>query len=241
MYFRMAEGVGTGSIPRDFFQWPINYTFYSGRLIPDYAGQLKAYVAAHAIRTIIVADGAPGPWARLFTALGGEPLRVGGVTLYPVPERLSATRPLTPLEIEARSNLALAASLVATAHSYLSHGIPLSELTPLDAEQRDLLPRYWGGYVASQSSGGRRLEFSTRTGLWLGPWDAGTISIDLTASGQTIGPLVARYGAMAQRVYFPYPQPLTAGAARGGGVLLLRFTHDGIRRAAAMSEAAMPP
>jgi hypothetical protein len=241
MHFRMAEGVGTGSIPRDFFQWPINYTFYSGRLIPDYAGQLKAYLAAHAIRTIIVADGTPGPWAQLFTTLGGEPLRRGGVTLYPVPERLHATRPLTLLEIEGRSNLALAASLIATANYYLSRGIPLSELTPLDAEQRDLLPKYWGGYVASQGTAGQRLEFSTRTGLWLGPWDAGTISVGLTASGQTIGPLIARYGTVAQRVYFPYPQPLTAGPARGEGVLLLMFTHDGIRRAAAMPEATMPP
>lgn len=235
MYFRMAEGVGTGSIPRDFFRWPINYTFYSGHLIPDHAGQLNAYLAAHAIRKIVVADGTPGPWPELFAGLGTDPLRRGGVSLYQVPDRLQPTAgPLRPIEIEKQSNLALAASLVTAANYYLSRGIPLSELSPLDAERRGLLPQYWGGYAASEANAGRSLEFSTRTGLWLGRWESDIIGVGLTASFQTLGPLVARYRPVAQRIYFPYPQPFTGDLAHGYGVVLLLFTPDGIRRAASM-------
>ncbi len=234
MYFRMAEGVGTGSIPRDFFRWPINYTFYSGRLIPDHAGQLNAYLAAHAIRKIVVAGGTPGPWPELFAALGTEAVRRGGVLLYQVPDRLQPSRgPLGLIEIETRSNLALAASLVTAANYYLSHSIPLTELSPLDAERRGLLPQYWGGYGASEADD-HRLAFSTRTGLWLGPWEDGTIGVGLTASFQTLEPLVARYGPLAKRIYFPYPQPFTGQLAHGYGVLLLQFTSDGLRRAARM-------
>jgi hypothetical protein len=234
MYFRMAEGVGTGSIPQDFFRWPINYTLYSGRLIPDYANQLRAYLAAHAIGAIVVADGAPGPWPQLFATLGSEPLRRGGVSLYRVPQLRQPAEPLTLLEIEKRSNLALAASLISAADYYLSRGLPLTELSPLDAEQRGLLPQYWGGYAASEAKAGHGMEFSTRTGLWLGPWETGAVGVGLTVSARTIGPLVARYAPVAERIYFPYPQPFTGDLTRGHGVVLLVFTPDGVRRAATL-------
>jgi hypothetical protein len=237
MHFRMAEGVGTGSIPRDFFRWPINYTFYSGHLIPDYAVQLKAYLAAHAVRKILVVDGTPGPWPQLFATLETEPVRRGGVSLYEVPQRiLSTAGSLTPLEIETRSNLALAASLIAAANYYTSRGTPLAELTPLDAERRGLLPVYWGGYAASEVNSRQGLEFSTRTGLRLGPWEEDTIGVGLIASAQTIGPLIARYAPVAERIYFPYPQPFNGDLTRAKGILLIVFTRDGIRRAAAMPQ-----
>ena len=235
MYFRMAAGYGTGSLPRDFFRWPIAYTFYSGRLIPGYAAQLRAYLAAHGVQEIVVADGTPGPWPQLFGSLGTDPVKTGGVVLYRVPERLlPAGGRVTPLEIERRSTLALAASLITAADYYVSRGIALAEITPLDAEQRGLLPQYWGGYVASQTDAGRGLEFSTRTGLRLGPWDEDTVGVGLVVSGQTVGPLNARYGSIATRVYFPYPRPFSAELTRGDGVVLMVFTRDGIRRAAAV-------
>jgi hypothetical protein len=237
MHFRMAEGVGTGSIPRDFFRWPINYTFYSGHLIPDYAVQLKAYLAAHGVQKIVVVDGTPGPWSQLFATLETKPVRSGGVSFYEVSKRiLSTVGPLTPLEIETRSNLALAASLIAAARYYTSRGTPLAELTPLDAEQRGLLPLYWGGYVASEVNSRQGLEFSTRTGLRLGPWEEDTIGVGLIASAQTIGPLIARYEPVAERIYFPYPQPFRGDLTGAKGVLLIVFTRDGIRRAAAMPQ-----
>ncbi len=33
---------------------------------------------------IVVADGVPGPWSRLFGSLGTIPRHIGGVTLYRV-------------------------------------------------------------------------------------------------------------------------------------------------------------
>jgi hypothetical protein len=234
MYFRMAEGT-TGSLPRDFFRWPINYTFYSGRLIPGYAAQLKAYLAAHAIRAIVVVDGTPGPWSQLFGTLGTDPVRTGGVALYPVPEELRANAgSVTPVEMEKLSNFALAHALIAAADYYVARGIALEELTPLDAEHRGLLPRYWGGYAASETNAHQGLAFSTRTGLRLGPWEDDTIGVGLVASAQTIGPLIARYAPVAKRIYFPYPRPFATDLVRGDGVLLMVFTRDGIRRAAAL-------
>jgi hypothetical protein len=236
LYFRMVGG-WTGSAPRDFFRWPIIYTLYSGQLIPDYAAQLRAYLAAHAVHEIVVVEGTPGPWPQLFASLETEPKRIGGVTLYQVPERLLSTAggPLAPLEMERRSNLALAGSLIAAANHYVSRRIAIASLTPLDAEQRGLLPRYWGGYVASEANARQGLEFSTRTGLRLGPWEADTIGVGLIGSAQAIGPLIARYGSVAQRLYFPYPHPL-GDLVRGEGVLLMVFTRDGIQRAAAMPQ-----
>ncbi len=91
MYFRMAGGATPG-IPNEFKRWAILHTFYCGTLIPDYGTQLQAFLAAHNITTVIVAEGSQGPWQPLFATLEVQPVNVGGVTLYRVPARVAALK-----------------------------------------------------------------------------------------------------------------------------------------------------
>lgn len=82
-YFRMAGGYVNTATPPEFLRWPIVRTFSSEKLlIPDYDNQLKAFLRAHDVRTVIVEEGSRGPWKQLFSTLGVEPIKVGGVILY---------------------------------------------------------------------------------------------------------------------------------------------------------------
>ena len=85
--FRMVEGYVNVVPPKAFSEWPILRTFYTGEPVDRYAQQLPAFLGAHAVRAVIVADGAPGDWPELFSSLG-HPEHVGGVSLYRVPESI---------------------------------------------------------------------------------------------------------------------------------------------------------
>jgi len=51
-------------------------------LPPNYARELRRFLAAKHVTAIVVAQGFGGPWARLFGTLGVRPVTTGGVVLY---------------------------------------------------------------------------------------------------------------------------------------------------------------
>jgi hypothetical protein len=85
MYFRMAGGYVTVRDPEAFRTWPIISALRGAPLDPNVAEDLKAFVGAHHVRHIIVADDS-GALDPLFLTLDSSPTRVGEVTLYQVPE-----------------------------------------------------------------------------------------------------------------------------------------------------------
>ena len=68
-----------------YLRWRVVRTFLNGRIVPDYARALRAFLIGERVGAIVVADHTAGPWGRLFGSLGVRPIHVGGVTLYRAP------------------------------------------------------------------------------------------------------------------------------------------------------------
>jgi len=79
--FTLAAGYA-GAYPGSYTRYPTWSTLLSGTLTPDYAAQLRRFVAAKRVTAVVVDKRYPGPWRRLFGALGVRPLDTGGVLLY---------------------------------------------------------------------------------------------------------------------------------------------------------------
>lgn len=89
MYFRMAEGY-LGSIPPEFASWPIVRSLYFGEPCPDFGHQLKAFLTAYQVRTIILTPEGRYGWPMLLGALEMDRSDVDDVTLYHVPQKWPA-------------------------------------------------------------------------------------------------------------------------------------------------------
>ena len=57
-------------------------TLVMGTLTPDYAAQLRRFVAAKRVTAVVVDQTAAGPWRALFSSLGVQPTAIGGMLLY---------------------------------------------------------------------------------------------------------------------------------------------------------------
>jgi hypothetical protein len=88
MSFRLAGGYLGCQIPPSYQRYAIVHTLRTGRLIPDYGTQLKAFLAGEDVRAIVVQAGVSGPWHRLFATLRVAPVKTLGVELYRIPLRL---------------------------------------------------------------------------------------------------------------------------------------------------------
>ena len=227
MYFRMAGGY-VGTAAREFLRWPIVYTFFSGGLMPNAGEQLRAFLGAHDVRTVIVADGTEGPWRELMSTLGTAPLQVGGVTLYQVPSARTEHRPIDRLEMDRAASLAQVAALVVAADDYQHARLPLDKLSPKIALERGLIPSYWQTYPNTQRHRAAMHHYQTRDGLWLGPWEGGMTAVGITGSSKALAAVAARYGRHAARVLFPYPKESGSTLAPGNGALVMIFTRDGL-------------
>jgi hypothetical protein len=82
--FNLSDGYAGNPFPPAYSGYPAWNMFLTGRLTPDYAAQLRRFVAAKRVTAVVVDATAPGPWAKLFGTLGVAPVRTGGVLLYRV-------------------------------------------------------------------------------------------------------------------------------------------------------------
>ena len=231
MYFRSAAG-NVGFVPKEAASWPILDTFACATLIPEYAIQLKAFLAAGQIQTIVVDDRVPGPWHALFSALRTAPVNVGGVVVYRVPASiLAAYRNVTPLDMVRSVAIVQFSALISAADKYVARGLPLSELSLQRMEQLGLLPN-WGCSASGSNNPGT--QFWQHSALWAGPRNDGRIGLAISGSSQVLGRVVSRYGVSADTVYFPYPAKFSNDTAtNASGPLLMEFTRAGLLQAAA--------
>lgn len=83
--FALVGGYAGQHFPSGYTRFPTWNTLLTGRLTPDYAAQLRRFLAAKRVTAIVVQAGYPGPWPQLFGTLGVRPIRRGGVDLYLLP------------------------------------------------------------------------------------------------------------------------------------------------------------
>jgi hypothetical protein len=80
--FALVGGYAGQHFPAGYTRFPTWNTLLTGRLTPDYAVQLRRFLAAKRVTAIVVQAGYPGPWQQLFGTLGVTPAKLGGVLLY---------------------------------------------------------------------------------------------------------------------------------------------------------------
>jgi hypothetical protein len=93
MYFRLATGY-LPFAPEGFYDWPIVTSSLQRVALTDVADQWMAFVGAHDVNAVVLADGPQSlPLKQMVAALQVSPLKVGGVLLYRVrPETLAPIR-----------------------------------------------------------------------------------------------------------------------------------------------------
>jgi hypothetical protein len=234
MYFRLATGY-LPFAPEGFYDWPIVTSSLQSVAFTDVADQWMAFVGAHDVNAVVVADGPQSlPLTQMLAALKVSPLKMGGVLLYQVrPETLVPYANLTSVDMEARENDLRFSELLIAVHKYLSIGGDPARLTLGVAVQWGLLPGEWSAPQIQK----------TNYMVWLNTEQGGRIDIGLTGHYEALRPLIERYGVFAQKLYFPHHHRLGCLPPRGVRDHRLRrlvmvFDSNGIGRAASLAMMA---
>ncbi len=272
MYFRMAGGyVGYAlPIPEEHSGWPIMAGLYNVAGVPDAGDQLKAYLANHDVRAVIVGPRTNYLVARmgsrriidtwllwptidreriatdkLLASLNTQPLDIGGVRLYPIAtQTLAPYRNLTALEMQRRMARARFEALLLGAERYLAQGGDPVSLSPERAQQLGLLPQDWFGGAAFTETNANPHYFHFK--VVLGPSQGSLIAVGIEGRYDTLEPTIRSYRANARQIYFPYPVPLSpASPPRETAMMVMTFDRTGLHRAAALAmphqAAGLPP
>jgi hypothetical protein len=225
-YFRLAAARMTLP-PAEASGWPVLSTLYSGDEILDFTKQFESFLWARQIKAVIMDPQAGGPWQRLLSEAGMVPLKTEGVLFYQVKLPLVVQfRGATARDMAEREAEVSFSAMLNAARGYLATGLPLSTLSPWQAQRLNLLalpagepaplpadPHWWRN-------------------LWLGPWGESTVGIGIAGDYGSLQPLINEYGADAADIFFPFPKRLAQGGKSGSGQLLITFTPEGLRRAA---------
>jgi hypothetical protein len=86
-WFRMPVGNVGVRPPPEFGAWPAMDTLYTGTPGGGTDRQMAEYLGANDVSRVVVIDGTPGQWDRVFAELG-PPRHVAGAMVYAVPERI---------------------------------------------------------------------------------------------------------------------------------------------------------
>jgi hypothetical protein len=250
MYFRMVGGY-TATTPPEFRDWPIVDTFFAAAYLPDAGAQLDAFMARHAVSTIVVADDDPDApaWHSLASACCATHQSVGGVTVYRVaPDALKPYASATAAEMRLRADSVLFDTLVLAADRWLAEGNSLASLTPREAQRKGLIPASWrtGPTAAGwsiQENGVTDPKRRYYLGAWLGPMADGHVSVGVYGSYAALDSIVSRYRQRAVRIYFPYPSSLGVAGADARvremhGLMVFEFDREQFAAAAAEVRAS---
>jgi len=231
IYYRMAGGYTMAVPPDAFLAWPITNYFLHRDAIPDAEDQLKAFLATHDVRTVLVTDEAWSHWKPLMSTLATSFQHAGGVYIYRVPaEELARYRTLTAIEMETRFDTARFDALLIAAQQYVANRGEVSKLTPFELQSRRLLP---SGWVSDR-------DIRTRNGLYVAPAANDEMAVGITGSYEALKPTIKRYCGFAREIYFPYPRKLSE-PPRGNTfmrLLVMDFSRDGLAKAAQAAKQA---
>ncbi len=248
MYFNMAEGAGW---PDAFRRWPIASALSDRSYVPHGSEQLKAFLAAHDVSAILVADQELAIWRTLFSVLDPAPLEVGGISLYRVTKSTPPHGENTLNAMRSQFDRERIAGLVAIATEFLSKNGGIGSLSVLKAEELKLLPQdSLIGPPPQFALGSARISFQSapRTtfdpnlitdphfayGLWLGTTPDGLVGVGVQAWYPGVAQLIEKLRGISSGIYFPYPYKLAIGAKppdEQDGWLLITFTCGQLARA----------
>jgi hypothetical protein len=218
MYFRMAEGHIDGEPPRDFLAWPVVEDLLTNKIGTDFAAQLKAFLGAKQINAIVVDQRYREVWTQLSPALGVLSIATGGVSFYSIPPNILVTyRNSDPTVWAQRRAFVQFSRLIGSAARYVSANLPLSGLTPSEADRVEPSEKGLSAETKQNST-----NANWRNGLWLGAYGNG-IGVGIVGSYVTVRPIIERFGPYAEEIYFPYPQRLvpSLGSETYGQLLLV--------------------
>jgi hypothetical protein len=267
MYFGMAGGyVGFAPpVPEEPSGWPIMSGLYRIAGVPQAGEQLKAYLANHDVRAVIVGrrtqylvrrlgrlrtaaillrwptiDRERIATNQLLASLDTPPLEVGGIILYRIsPETLAQYRRLTALEMQRRATRARFEALLLGAQRYFSQGRNPAELSPQALQAFGLVPLDWfGGEPFPSHDHSSHPVF--RTDSILRCSNNNDIEIGIIGSYAALKPIIDRYSAETSAVYFPYPSRLTPSSGSStsdAAMMVMVFDRAGLERAAAAALA----
>ncbi len=85
--FALTAGYAAQRFPAGYTRFPIWRTFLTGAAPPDFAAQLRRFVAAKGVTAVVVDETVSGPWRSVFGSLGIRPVSTGGVLLYRLQRR----------------------------------------------------------------------------------------------------------------------------------------------------------
>jgi hypothetical protein len=154
-FFRVAGGY-LSVIPHEYEGWPIVTALLpEAPYIPDFGDQFKAFIAAHGVRAVIVAEGDYDRYAKLCATLGESPVHAGGVVIFrPSAASLANFSHATAAEMDTRYNLARFELLIDAARDYLARGYPAAELSPSAVERLGLIDATLAGDPARSQTAG---------------------------------------------------------------------------------------
>ncbi|MGC8487646.1 MAG: hypothetical protein ACP5QO_05420 [Clostridia bacterium] len=225
-YFRLADGYLAPEVPLPWDGLSVMPALIDGVTPTDAIAQaqLKAMLRLGGVRNVI---GPRHPSVHLRTLAHRTGLSyqgtVGGVSIWDVPAHLRVATSSTTwfvLRADRQVYLSEVAMLLRASQTYLRQGRPLARLSASVLAAHRLVPRDFGWRPAWNPTPGW-----TIWGGWVGAWGAGKVAIMLQGPWNELQPVVARYGAAALQVDFPYPDRL--GTSRPSplteGVLVLVF------------------
>ena len=139
-FFRVAGGY-LSVIPHQYQAWPIVPALLADDpYIPGYGDQFKAFLTAHGVGAIIVAETEYARYAKLCATLGAAPLRTGGVVFFRLgPANLTPFDHPTAAEMDTRYNLDRFKILIRAAREFLARGHSYRDLSPFAAARLGLL------------------------------------------------------------------------------------------------------
>ena len=246
MYFSMPQGMAAPVFRmNERRRWPIVNAFFEDSYVPEASEQLKAFLAAHHVDSVIVADDEIGAWQPMLSTLGVPPIRVGGISLYRLSQKEMHDWERGSLEMNARFEIERLYTLVAVADKYLSNGGDLKALTAVKARDLNLIPRnsLFGPKVRFSSNLARNPQLINDPrfayGVWLSSW-----SDDRVTVGEYVWcpkPLIARFRGVASEIYFPFPNSLSSDTpvpdTHAYGFLMMIFDREQLGRAAELLNA----
>ena len=249
MYFSMPQGMAAPVFRmNERGRWPIVNAFFEDSYVPDSSEQLKAFLAAHHVDSVIVADDEIRAWHPLLSTLGVPPIRVGGISLYRLSQKEMHDWERESLEMSTRFEIERLYTLVAVGEKYLSNGGDLRSLNVVKARDFNLIPQnsLFGPKVRFSSNLARNPQLITDPrfayGVWLSSWSG-----DRVAVGEYVWypkPLIAKLRGVASEIYFPFPNRLSSDTplpdTQTYGFLMMIFDREELGRAAQLLNGTPP-
>ena len=186
-------------------------------------------MAAHRVTAVIIDREHPlaAKWLALMDPRTTRIATIDGVILArPSAQALEPYLEATAEQMQCRRDDRRFSALIAAANAYLRRGYPLAQLTPLAAQERELIPRNW---VNEQDS-----DATSRTGLEVGPWQADRAIVGVRTAARCAQSLAERYRPYADQTFFPYPHGLGEKPLiqRSQGQFAMVFSQPALARAA---------